>query len=201
MNEYDLDIDDTQKGENKHMLSFSMENEYQPIQKNTKLFKFILYTSKVEIKMNGLIKLIYTCSLFELSLWALGFLMFLASPKDLYLIWILIFHVFKAVIGLIILRRIPKTYEILENLALNPNFEEDKILDLIDTQIRETFMERWQQNKGKLLCYLISTIISLIIDVVIFIVQIVVFGKNVEYYLMNMALLSIILVFLGKIKH
>ena len=197
MNEYDLDIDESNK-ENKHMLSFSMENEYQPIQKNTKLFKFILYTSKVEIKMNGLIKLIFTCSLFELSLWALGFLMFLASPKDLYLIWILIFHVFKAIIGLIILRRIPKTYEIIDNLALNPNFEEDKILELIDTQIRETFMDRWQQNKGKLLCYMISTIIALTIDVVIFIVQIVVFGKSVDYYLMNMALLSIIIVFIGK---
>ena len=58
------------------LISESTVDEYVPIQKNTKLFKFILFTSKVEIKFNSLIRLIYYTSLFELGLWFVGFLLF-----------------------------------------------------------------------------------------------------------------------------
>ena len=39
------------------LISESTVDEYVPIQKNSKLFKFILFTSKVEIKFNSLIRL------------------------------------------------------------------------------------------------------------------------------------------------
>jgi hypothetical protein len=198
MNDIDLDFQDSKKEEKKHMLSFTLNDEYQPIQKNTKLFKFILYTTKVEIKSNSLIKMIYTTSLFEMALWIIGFLLFLVAPKELYLIWVLIVHMFKGMLGLVILRHMPKTYEIMDNLYKNPNFEEDKIMEMIDTQIRETFMDRWSQNKRKLLWYLILTIVSLVFDIVIFIVEIVLYGRK-TLFIMNTALLFIILVFISKI--
>jgi hypothetical protein len=92
----------------------------------------------------------------------------------------------------------PKTYEIIENLAKNPNFEEDKILELISQQIREAFMERWGQNRMKMLWYLISTILALIIDIIIFIVQLVIFG-NKDMFIMQTALLFIIFVFISNL--
>jgi len=200
MTDNDIDLrsfSQDKKDEGRRMLDDSMTDDYLPIQKNLKLFKFILYTAKVEIKSNSLIKMIYTTSLFELSLWIVGFFMFLSSPKNLYLIWILIFHVAKSVLGFIILDSMPKTYEIIENVAKNPNFEEDKIIDLIQSQIRETFLQRWTDNRKKLLSYLICTILSFIIDIVIFIVQICVFG-NPDWFLMQTSLLFIMLVFIGK---
>lgn len=201
MNEIDpVDLrsfSENNKNEMRRMLDDSMMYDYHPIQKNSRLFKFILYTTKVEIKSNSLMKMIYSTSLFEFALWIVGLLLFIASPRNMYLIWVLIIHPVKAIFGLRVLDSMPKTYEIIENLARNPNFEEEKILELISTQIRETFIERWSQNRMKLLWYLISTILALIIDIIIFIVQVVVFG-NKNLILMQTSLLFIILVYISK---
>jgi hypothetical protein len=197
LKEIDLEgLDNTKKDEGRRMLSQSID-DFEPIQKNSRLFKFILYTSKVEIKSNSLIKLVYNTSLLEIFLWIVGFLMFMVIPSKLYLIWVLISHMFKGILGLILLSQIPKTYEILENIAKNPTFEEDKIMDIIQTQIKETFLERWTINRRKLLLYLITTIFSLIVDLVIFIVQICLFG-NPEYFLMEASFLTIVFIFISK---
>lgn len=199
MNDNDIDLrsfSNEQKNEEMRMLDFSMSEDYYPIQKNSRLFKFMLYTSKVEIKSNSLIKMIYTTSLFEFALWIVGLLLFLSSPKNLYLIWVLVTHIAKSILGFILLGNMPKTYEIIENVAKNPNFEEEKIIDLIQSQIRETFVQRWADNKNRLLLYLICTLISLLVDLIIFIVQIRVFGND-SWFLMQTSLLFIILVFIG----
>ena len=87
-------------------------------------------SAKVEIKFNSLIKLIYNTSLYEITLWIITFLLFISNPKDMYYTWILIVHILKAILGLFLLNKIPKTFEIIENVAKNPNFEENKIIDL-----------------------------------------------------------------------
>ena len=190
-------FDGEKNNEGKRMLDDSIVEDFSPIQKNSKLFKFILYTTTVEIKANSLMKLMYSTSLLEMALWLVGLLLFFSSPGNMYLIWVLIVHPVKAFIGMQILDTMPKTYEIIENLAKNPNFEEDKIMELISAQIRETFLERWTQNKNKLLWYLITTIICLLTDVVIFIVQIVIFGRD-QWFLMQTSLLFIIIIFASK---
>ena len=91
------------------LISDAVSQDFQPIQKDGKLFKFILYTTKVEIKFNSLIRLIYNTSILEIALWVLGFTLFVASPKDMYLIWILIVHIAKGILGMILLRRMPKS--------------------------------------------------------------------------------------------
>jgi hypothetical protein len=199
MNELDeIDIDvNSKKDEKKHMLSY-VEEDYIPIQKNTRLFKFILYSSKIEIKANSLMKMIYTTSLFEIFLWIVGFLLFMESPGDLYLIWVLIVHLFKGILGLSVLNKIPKTYEIIENISKNPNFDEDKIMDLITIQIRETFIDRWSQNKKIFLYYLITTLFSLLVDIIIFIVEVAIFG-NRNKFIMETSLLTITFVFIGNL--
>ena len=177
------------------LISESTVDEYVPIQKNTKLFKFILFTSKVEIKFNSLIRLIYYTSLFELGLWFVGFLLFVASPKDMYLIWFLIIHIIKGVLGLKLLYNMPRTYEIMESVAKNPNFEEEKIIELIQNKINEVFLQKWENNKNKFFGYLVCTIVSVIIDMIIFIAQVAGFGKD-EWILMQTCILTIIVVFI-----
>lgn len=194
----DLKSFDDKNNEVKRMLDDSNIEDFSPIQKNSKLFKFILYTSKIEIKSNSLIKLIYNTSLLEVCLWIVGLLLFFSSPGNMYLIWVLIVHCAKAFLGLQIVDCMPKTYEIIENLARNPNFEEDKIMELIQTQVREVFLERWTQNKGKLMWYLISNIVCLVVDTIIFIVQIIIFG-NENLFLMQTSLLFIIIIFFSKL--
>lgn len=178
------------------LISEAVKNQdYEPIQKDAKLFKFILNTTKIEIKFNSLIRLIYNTSLFDISLWILGFLLFIASPKDMYLIWFLLVHIGKAVVGLYLLDKIPKTYEVLENVAKNPNVDENKIMDLLKKELKDSFIEKWNQNKTKFLAYLISTCVCLVIDFIIFIAQVSAFGKE-EWLLMQTCMLFTILVFI-----
>ena len=134
------------------LISDAVSQEFHPIQKNGKLFKFILYTTTVEIKFNSLIRLIYNTSILEIALWILGFTLFVASPRDMYLIWFLIVHIAKGILGMLLLNKMPKTYEILENVAQNPNFDENKIIDLIEMEIKDSFLNKWEQNK-KLFLY------------------------------------------------
>ena len=177
------------------LISDAVNQDFQPIQKDGKLFKFILYTTKVEIKFNSLVRLIYNTSILEIALWILGFTLFIASPRDMYLIWILVVHIAKGTLGMILLNKMPKTYEILENVTQNPNFDESKIIDLIEMQIKDSFLNKWEQNKNLFLFYLISTYINLFIDVVIFIAQIFAFGKD-EWLLMQTCMVFTILVFI-----
>ena len=130
------------------LISDAVSQDFQPIQKDSKLFKFILYTTKVEIKFNSLIRLIYNTSIFEITLWVIGFILFIASPKDMYLIWFLVVHIAKGILGMVLLNRMPKTHEILENVAQNPNFDENKIIDLIEMEIKDSFMNKWEQNRN-----------------------------------------------------
>ena len=177
------------------LISESIVDKIIPIQKNSKLFKFILFTSKIEIKFNSLIRLIYYTSLFEIGLWFVGFLLFVATPREMYLIWILIVHIIKGVLGLKLLYNMPRTYEILENVAKKPDFEEDKIIELIQKQIEESFLSKWEKNQNRFFVYLVCTIISIIIDIIIFIAQVVSFGKD-QWLLMQTCILTIIVVFI-----
>ena len=177
------------------LISEAVNQDFQPIQKDGKLFKFILYTTKTEIKFNSLIRLIYNTSIFEIALWIVGFLLFVASPKDMYLIWILIVHIAKGTIGIILLNKMPKTYEIMENVAKNPNFDENKIIELIEKEIKDFFLIKWEENKNKFFIYLISTIVCLSIDLIIFIAQVAAFGKD-EWLLMQTCMLFTILIFI-----
>ena len=177
------------------LISDAVSQDFQPIQKDGKLFKFILYTTKVEIKFNSLVRLIYNTSIFEIALWIIGFLLFIASPKDMYLIWILIVHIAKGILGMILLRRMPKTYEILENVAQNPNFDENKIIDLIEMEIKDSFLNKWEQNKNLFFFYLVSTWVNVCIDLIIFIVQVFAFGND-EWLLMQTCMIFTILIFI-----
>lgn len=199
MNEFfDIEKSNTAKDE-ANLLDDSIHNyEYVPIHKNAKLLKFILYTTKIEIKSNSLIKMIFTTSLLEFCLWIIGFMLFLSSPGTMYLIMVLIIHPFKAIAGFILLNNIPKTYEIIENVSRNPNFKEEEIMNLIKDQTKEMFMQRWNDKKRSLMFYFIVTIAALVFDIVILIVQIVLFG-NLSLLLMESTILFIILVFLSNI--
>lgn len=193
----DLDENSRMSREEMNLLSESSHEDYQPIHKNSNLLKFILYTTKFEIKSNSLIKMIYITSLIELFLWFMGFLLFLSSPSTMYLIMILIIHPFKAIAGFVLLNNIPKTYEVIENVSKNPNFDEEKIMERIKETIKEMFMQRWTEKKKSLLFYFVITIIAIIFDIVIFIVQIILFG-NVKLLLMESTMMLINLIFLSN---
>jgi len=172
-------------------------DEFKPIQSNSTLFKFILYTSKVEIKSNNFMRMVYTISLLELMLWFVGLLLFVSAPTSYYHIWFLLLYPARGVLGLILLNSFPKTYEVLENLSKNPNYEEDKLTEMVHEQLKETFTDRFADNRVKLIVYFSFTIASFIIDIILFWIFVFIFG-NEELALMELSLLFITVFLLGK---
>lgn len=168
----DIDLDDTNK-EQKNMLSFNEEEEeFSPVQKNEKLFKYILYATKLEIKSNSLINMIYQVSAADIFLWLVSLCLFVFSPETFFLCWILIIHLAKGIFGFICLHHMPKTYEVVEKVCENPEFDENKITEVFSNEMRTFFMQRFTENKNLLLTYLILTIISIVIDLISLLVHI-----------------------------
>jgi hypothetical protein len=138
--------------------------------------------------------MVYSTSILEIALWIVGLLLFIATPKNFYMIWVLIVHLFKGILGLILLNNLPKTYEIMDSLYKKENLDEEKIIETIDLIIKETFLERWNENKTKLFIYFCFTIFCLLTDTVIFFVQLFLFG-NPGYFLMQVVIMFLIIVF------
>ena len=62
-------------------------------------------------------------------------------------------------------------------------------------EIKDSFINKWQQNKNLFFFYLLSNYVNLAIDVIIFIAQIVAFGKD-EWLLMQTCMIMTILIFI-----
>ena len=170
--------------------------QYVPIQKNTKLFKFILYTTKIEVKFNSIVKFVYNISILEIAIWIAGLFIFFSKPSDLFLIWFSIVHIPKGALGLCLLNVMPKTYEIMENVAKNPEYDEKKITEQINNQIKEMFISRFSEKKCYFYAYLICNIICLVIDFILLIAYFfIVFGDD-DWILMQTCMLFIMVIYL-----
>lgn len=169
-------------------------DEYTPIQKNQKLFKYILYSTKIEILFNSLINMIYYTSHFEILLWLVGFLIFTCSPKNLFTIWILIFHVAKGVIGFLMLRYMPNTYTIIEEVAKDKTVDDDNIIEKIKTQIHTSFLAAWEEKKKFFFFYFVLVIVCVIFDFITMCCQIAFYGGE-GWNLMKVVLIIISIVY------
>lgn len=190
----ELNLDDTKKQEDKNMLGNSCnEDEFRPIQRNEKLFKFILNSTKIEMKENSLINMIYLISISEIGLWVICLLLFFYSPASFFLSWVLTIHLAKGIFGLIVLHYMPKTYEVIEKISAQPDFDENTIVDVIYFELKTFYTRLWTENKIKMFTYFILTIIAMAIDISCLIYHIVKSKNNVPEYMSLMILIEIIL--------
>ena len=75
----------------------------------------------------------------------------------------------------------PKIFDIIENIAKNPSFDKDKLIDLIKKEIKETFIVKWEENKCLFLIYLLMTIMCFEIDFILYITQLIISIKIIGY--------------------
>lgn len=194
----DLDLDDTNKNEQRNMLYY--EEDFQPVQKNEKMFKFILFSTKLEMKYNSLISMIYTNCVTDFLLWVICIILFIFSPENFFLAWILTIHLAKGVIGMLVLQKIPLTYEVIEKLSKQPDLDESNLNDTIYSELKNFFMARWAENKCYLLTYFILNILSIVIDLICVIVHLVRFpDANEREYQAVMTLVNFL--FLCKLRY
>lgn len=187
----EIDIEHSLKKEEDKLLSETFDDKFRPVQRNSELFKFILYTSKVEIKSNSFMRMVLVTSLVEISVWWVGLMLFITKPSTGYVVWIEILHLIKGVLGLMLLHHFPKTFEVIENLEKNPDFNEDKITELIKNDIKESFMDKWAQNKTKLFFYFLINLLCLVIDIILVLVVLFLFGEINRFLMQTTMMFSL----------
>ena len=76
---------------------------------------------KIEFMMLELTNNMFWCPILELWQFIIAFIFFCVDSKEMGTIWWFLPHVVKGTIGLLLLRTIPKTHEIIKNAHIKHN--------------------------------------------------------------------------------
>lgn len=131
-------------------------------------WKFLMYGTKAEIHINSIQSLLFWVSIMELFLFALGLALFISSPKTFDIFWAFITHVIRAILGFILLKRLPGTHLVIEELK---EYEDNTIEDVENNilQLYKNMLSNNEKSIGRiLLWYFIFTIIDIIMDNIVF---------------------------------
>jgi uncharacterized membrane protein (DUF373 family) len=137
-------------------------------QEKIAFWKFLMYGTKAEVHINSIQALLYWVSIMELFLFALGLALFISSPNNFAIFWAFITHVVRAILGLILLKRLPGTHLVIEELK---EYEDSTIQDVENNilQLYKNMLSNNEKSIGRiLLWYFIFTIIDIIMDNIVF---------------------------------
>ena len=190
-------LEENLNSENSH---FSVEIEKIALLNKQKfmLFKFMTYNAKYEISYEAFIGNLYWISFLEISIWIILCALFISSPSNLEMMWCYIFHLPRSIIGFVILKYLPNSYNAIEKLK---DFENSSLEDIKNQMIdnyKQVLSESDPKLKPLLIFYFLLTIFNLMIDIGLVIVLLNLWGL-VDYKFNNIIMLSADLVFLSNI--
>jgi hypothetical protein len=160
-------------------------------------FNFLMYNTKLEVHLEELQSYLYWVGLIEYAVWAVVLALFISSPKDFGIIWLFVYHIARATIGMFILKNIPKTHFIIENLQSYENSSLEDIQKMMEHNYVTLIHDNERILKPLLITYMILTAVGLIVDFVVFAVVASKFSqKGVSEKVF--ALLIAISVFIGE---
>lgn len=88
----------------------------------------------------------------DVFLWVVLLLAFFAVPKGLYGVWFLVGHPIRGVLGMLLLKFLPKTHEIVEDIDLSDIKHEEISVERLSKQIKfdlsVIFMLKSQEPKN-----------------------------------------------------
>lgn len=133
-------------------------------------------------------------------LWVFLLFAFFAVPASLWGVWFLAGHPVRGVLGMILLKFLPKTHEIVEDIDLSdiPHAEMsvEKLTEKIKFDLSVQFMNKSQESKNYQLFYSITTALIYIFDVLTFCIAFYNFQGKPEDAHGNVIMLCIVLTFL-----
>ena len=105
-------------------------------------------------------------------LWLFLLFAFFAVPAELWGVWLLVGHPLRGVLGMIMLRFLPRTHEIVEDIDLSDIAQTDisveKLTEKIKFDLSVQFMNKANESKNWQLFYTFGTIIAYIFDILVF---------------------------------
>ncbi len=161
-------------------------------------FKFLMYNSKIEMHLEYLSNVIFWSSILEIVTWTICLILFFTDVKMFATIWAQILHVPRGAIGFVILKLIPSSFQVLDNLE---DTEKESLLE-VQEKLLNNFLEILKENEPKLkpflVTYLVLSVFCLLIDPILFISLLVSWGKE-GYEFMNILQLILIVIFISKL--
>ena len=132
---------------------------------------------KVELMMFEMYANLFWNSVLELVIFGVLLLLFIIDAARLAGIWFWIVHVVRGIIGIIILRNLPMTHEIIKTASIpdEEHLEFDKVFEYIAFAAKESLDHFTVKTKRLLKVYFCMTIVCIIIDLLFFL-------SNFRYY-------------------
>lgn len=160
-------------------------------------FTFLMNSAKGEMAFDGFQKILFWNGIFDIFLFFICFCLFCSYVSQFWRNIFFVGHAVRGVVSLLILKYLPRTSTIIQNLE---NFENES-LEVIHNKIYEEYKKLLMQNENRIrpsmYTYWIITIIDFLIDIIIFFVLLHEWGDK-EYNFRNIATLIIIVLLFGK---
>ena len=160
-------------------------------------FTFLMNSAKGEMAFDGFQKILFWNGIFDMFLFFICFCLFCSYASQFWRNIFFVGHAIRGVISILILKYLPTTSSVIENLE---NFENES-LPVIHNKIYEEYKRLLMQNERRIrpsmYAYWIITIIDFLIDVIIFFVLLHEWGDK-DYNFRNIATLIIIVLLFGK---
>ena len=129
----------------------------------------------------------------------LGFILFCSAPRLLAYIWLHIFHIPRGVLGLILMKRLPRSHDIIEKVQIpdgDGHYSIEGVSGLLMQSVSKIFIDYTDSCKRLLLAYGALTGLCFIFDLVEFLIQYIRFGYNGDEHSV-LSMLFLTLIFLG----
>jgi hypothetical protein len=160
-------------------------------------FTFLMNSAKGEMAFDGFQKILFWNGIFDIFLFFICFCLFCSYASQFWRNIFFVGHAVRGVVSLLILKYLPRTSTIIQNLE---NFENES-LEVIHNKIYEEYKKLLMQNENRIrpsmYTYWIITIVDFLIDIIIFFVLLHEWGDK-EYNFRNIATLIIIVLLFGK---
>jgi len=139
---------------------------------------FLTYLGKYEISYESFINNVYWISIIEGFLWILLLSLFISSPSKLAMMWFFILHFIRAIIGFFILKYIPYSFNIIENMKDYEQSSLQEIQTKMLVNFRSILIDNVPKLKPLLTVYFILTIFNILIDISLFFALLQIWGSD-----------------------
>ena len=160
-------------------------------------FTFLMNSAKGEMAFDHFQKILFWNGIFDIFLFFICFCLFCSYASQFWRNIFFVGHAVRGVVSILILKYLPMTSSVIQNLD---NFENES-LPAIHNKIYEEYKRLLMQNERKIrpsmYAYWIITIIDFLIDIIIFFVLLHEWGDK-DYNFRNIATLIIIVLLFGK---
>lgn len=133
-----------------------------------KLLSHLDLAYKVEIVLYQIHSVVFWTTFLELSMFLALFILFCAAPKSMGVFWLLVLHVPRGVLGALLLKQMPKSHEIIEDLRFDDIPQAAMTVDAVSEKLKFSlsvqFMLAAENNKKWLTFYSVLTVACYIFD-------------------------------------